>query len=388
MRSTVMRIEDLFIAGYRSVRSLRMTTRNLEVLVGANGCGKTNVYRAIQLLAHAASGTLAHALVEEGGMPSVLWAGARAKAPVRVKLEVDLSGLRYAIEFGIVPPTSGSDRDEPSMFNFDPDVKVETVQVPEGRKRIVLMERKGPTVWARDVDGVRLTFPFALWSSESVLPQITEPHRLPILSDLRQQLLRWRFYHSFRTDADAPARHPQIGVRTPALAHDGADLAAALQTIAEIGDRGALDDGVSHAFPGSRLSIDGSDGRFLVLMTMPGVQRALRASELSDGTLRYLSLLAALLSPRPAPFLALNEPETSIHPDLLAPLARLIVEASKQSQMLVTTHSEGLARHIGELGGSTPVRLVKVKGETRIGDEDEQEDGMERDSDGVEEDDE
>lgn len=355
-----MAIEALHVAGYRSVRSLKMAVRGLEVIVGPNGCGKTNLYRAIQLLAHAASGRLAHALVEEGGMPSVTWAGARMKRQrVRVQLGVDLGGLRYRLEFGLVPPAD-------SMFDLDPDVKLERVEVPHDGRTVVLMERKGPTVWARDVDGVRLTFPFALWSSESVLPQITEPHRLPILSDLRQQFLRWRFYHAFRTDAGAPARHARPGVRTPALAHDGADLAAALQTIIEIGDEPGLRRAVSDAFPGSRLAIEAPDSRFIVELTMPGVLRPLTAAELSDGTLRYLSLLAALLSPRPAPFLCLNEPETSIHPDLLEPLAKLIVRASRDSQVLVTTHSEALAGHIERLSGATPVRLSKVRGETCI----------------------
>jgi predicted ATPase len=83
------------------------------------------------------------------------------------------------------------------------------------------------------------------------------------------------------------------------LAPDGVDLAAALQTVREIGDSEALDAAIDRAFPGSRLIIDSSDARFLVQLEMPGLHRPLRADELSDGTLRYLCLLAALFSPRP-----------------------------------------------------------------------------------------
>ena len=83
-----------------------------------------------------------------------------------------------------------------------------------------------------------------------------------------------------------------------------------------------------------------TDGnRFGLTMKMPGINRQLRAVEFSDGMLRYLSLVAALLSPRPAPFLVLNEPETSIHPELLKPLAELIARASHDSQVFLTTHS-------------------------------------------------
>src|SRR5207247_329216 len=182
------------------------------------------------------------------------------------------------------------------------------------------------SAWARDGDGRRVSYPMALSDSESVLVQLREPHRFPHLSALREEMLSWRFYHHFRTDAEAPLRHPQVGVRTPVLSHDGRDLAAALQTILEIGDWGGLREAVEHAFPGAELAIhvDGSDdrpgGRLSVRLKMPEFRRAFEAPELSDGTLRYLCLLAALLSPRPPAMLALNEPETSIHPDLLEPL--------------------------------------------------------------------
>ncbi len=76
--------------------------------------------------------------------------------------------------------------------------------------------------------------------------------------------------------------------------------------------------------------------------------RDLSAREFSDGTLQYLCILAALLTPRPAPFMVLNEPETSIHPDLFKPMAELILLASKNSQILLTTHSKDLARYLGE----------------------------------------
>jgi predicted ATPase len=157
-----------------------------------------------------------------------------------------------------------------------------------------------------------------------------------------------------------------VGVRTVALANDGRDLAAALQTILEIGDGVALSRALNDAFPGAELEIQAPQGRFSLLVHMPGLNRPMGAGELSDGTLRYLCLLAALLSPRPPPFLALNEPETSLHPDLLGPLSRLIVEAAKHSQIWVTTHADALAEAISRRTGYEPVRLVKSGGATDI----------------------
>jgi predicted ATPase len=198
-----------------------------------------------------------------------------------------------------------------------------------------------------------------------VLAEIREPHRFPELSMLRQEILQWRFYHHFRTDADAPIRQAQVGVRTPVLSHDGRDLAAAIQTIREIGREDVFSQNFQAAFPGSALLID-SQQRFSIQMLVPGVLRYLEANELSDGTLQYLCLLAALLSPRPPTLMAINEPETSIHPDLLAPLAKLIADASVQSQLWITTHSAPLADAICRSSGCTPIQLEKVDGETQV----------------------
>jgi predicted ATPase len=99
---------------------------------------------------------------------------------------------------------------------------------------------------------------------------------------------------------------------------------------------------------------------------MPGFQRPFDAKELSDGTLQYLCLLAALLSPRPPNLLALNEPETSLHPDLFESLAKLIARAANKSQLWITTHSQVLADFILEYAGANPIELEKIDGATKI----------------------
>ena len=174
----------------------------------------------------------------------------------------------------------------------------------------------------------------------------------------------WRFYDHFRTDPDAPARRAQIGTRTPVLASNGADIAAALQTIDEIGNPDALYEAIEDAFPGSAIEVSEADGLFEVMMHQHGLLRPLRISELSDGTLRYLLLVAALLTPRPPSLLVLNEPETSLHPDLLQPLARLIAKASERSQVIVVSHVEPLVDALSGNEGSVVFALDKELGET------------------------
>ena len=88
--------------------------------------------------------------------------------------------------------------------------------------------------------------------------------------------------------------------------------------------------------------------------------------ELSDGTLRYLLWVAALLTPRPPPLMVLNEPETSLHPDLLPALARLIGQASRQTQIWVVSHANRLIQALNEEAGCEQIVLEKALGETRI----------------------
>src|SRR5204862_1251419 len=156
----------------------------------------------------------------------------------------------------------------------------------------------------------------------------------------------------------------------PVLSHDGADLAAALQTIREIGDTEAVDRAIDDAFPGARVEVTQENGWFDVWMQQHGLLRPLRAAELSDGTLRYLLWIAALLTPRPPGLLVLNEPETSLHPDLLPALARLIAGAAQRSQVIVVSHASRLIASLQEERGCNSIVLEKELCATRVADED------------------
>ncbi len=369
-------IDRLAIAGYRSLRDIRVDVGRLTLVTGANGSGKSSLYRALRLLADVAQGRLLPSLAADGGLPSTLWAGpesishamrsgaapvqgTRRKGPVSLRLGWSSAEYGYAIDMGLPIPSL-------SMFGHDPEIKAESVWTGHllGRAN-GFAQRRGPLVQLRGEAGDWQVATTALAATDSMMTHCADPRAAPELLAMREQFRAWRFYDHLRTDRDAPARRPQVGCFTPVMASDGADLAAAIQTIIEVGDAGALADTIDDAFPGMALAVvAGGAGQLDLEVRQHGLLRPLGTAELSDGTLRYLMLVAILLSPRPSSLLVLNEPEASLHPDLLAPLGRLIAAAAQRSQIIVVSHAQGLADALLDTAAVTHLRLEKSFGET------------------------
>ena len=368
----------LAIAGYRSLRDIRVSLGALNVVTGANGSGKSSLYRALKLLADIAQGRIIQSLAAEGGLQSTLWAGPEAfsramKAgtqPVQglvrknvISLKLGFSGedYGYAIDLGL-PADSG-------IFLNDPAIKVESVWTGErlGRANAFAI-RTNPFVRIRNGNGEWREAYQHLAPFDSMMTHCSDPREALELLLLRERMRDWRFYDHLRTDRDAPSRKPQVGTYTPVLASDGSDLAAAVQTIRQIGAAEEMDAAVADAFSGARVGVSGTDGYFEIEMRQHGLLRPLKASELSDSTLRYLLLVAALLSPRPPALMVLNEPETSLHPELLPPLARLIVQASKRSQVVVVSHASALVSALAAHADCRQIVLEKQLGETIVRD--------------------
>ena len=367
----------LAISGYRSLRDIRVRLSRLTIVTGANGSGKSSLYRALKLLADIAQGRVIQSLAAEGGLQSTLWAGPESfsramkagaqpvqgtvrKNAISLKLGFGGEDYGYAIDLGL--PVS-------PVFLSDPEIKTETLWTGERLARQnAFAVRNGRSVRIRADSGEWRQVHQYLAPFDSMMTHCSDPREAIELLVLRERMRDWRFYDHMRTDPEAPARKPQVGTYTPVLSADGSDLAAAIATIRQIGDGKAMNQAISDAFPGGSVAVTGNGAYLQVEMRQHGLLRPLLASELSDGTLRYLLLIAALLSPRPPALMILNEPETSLHPDLLPALARLIVEASKKCQMIVVSHAAALVSTLDAEADSRRIVLEKNLGETEVQD--------------------
>jgi predicted ATPase len=366
-------ITCLAVSGYRSLRDVKLELGPLNIVTGANGSGKSSLYRSLRLLSEVALGRAVASLATEGGLTSTLWAGPEKASrqmrngevpvqgtvrsgPVSLKLGFSSEDWGYAIDLGLPGPSG-------TRFRNDPEIKAEAVWTGQllGSANL-LAERRGSFVRIRSNEtGAWRDKLTDIPAYDSMMTHCADPVDGLELLLLRERMRAWRFYDDLRTDRDAPARRPQIGTFTPILASDGADIGAAIQTIMEIGDGDALQDAIGDAFDGATLGVG---ERFEVEMRQYGLLRPLNVSELSDGTLRYILLVAALLSPRPPELMVLNEPEASLHPDLLGSLARLLVKASERCQIIVISHSEQLVKALEINRASTLIELQKELGET------------------------
>ena len=373
-------INTLAIGNYRSLLNLVIPFGSLNVITGENASGKSNLYKALRLLSETAQGGVINSLAREGGLNSTFWAGPENISDRMRKGEVAIQGgpkqkasrLRlgfsgdafgYSISLGLPPPGNLG----PTAFALDPEIKRECIWAGNTyRPASLLVDRSGA------ITKVRVKRNWEVVSQhtsnfESIFGSVADPDKAPEIITMREEIKSWRFYDHFRSDSEAPARLPQLGTRTPVLHHDGRDLAAALQTIKEIGDVDALNEAVSDAFPGARLNITvQDDGRFNVNLHQEGLLRPLSAAELSDGTLRYLLWVAALLTPRPPPLMVLNEPETSLHPDLLPALGRLIIRAAATTQVWVVSHASRLIAALESSDDCNSVQLRKCLGQTEV----------------------
>ncbi|MGY5805688.1 AAA family ATPase [Rhizobium sp. LEGMi12c] len=363
-----MQLRSMFARNYRSLRSIRMDLSDVNLFIGENGVGKSNLYRSLQLVQAAVRGRLAHEISSEGGMFSAMWSGKRrSHESPRIRFDVELLDMeraatfRYWIEAGMRPPGAAG-------FALEPEIKAEELSFEGGRRPVTMMKREGAGISVRGETGRMEAYREQALPSETAVALLGDAGHYPEIGTFRRAVDAWRFFHGFRTDRGSPLRAPCLAVTSPMLDEDGANIAAVFATLTHIrGDTVELDRVIAAALGGARLVVPAPEETAdfgLMLPEFPN--RVFQPRELSDGQIRFLGLAAALMSYRLPPLIALNEPEASLHPDMLPPLADMIAQAAKNSQIWIVTHSEVLAQAVRERCGAKPRRVIREDGSTWI----------------------
>ena len=365
-----MLLRSMFAQNYRSLRSIRMDLSGINLFIGENGVGKSNLYRALQLIQAATRGRLAHEIAAEGGMFSALWSGPRrdVDGPFRIRLEAELLDeeraitFRYRVEAGLRPPAAAAG------FPFEPQIKTEELSIETGTRPVTMMKRAGPAISVRGPNGRMQDYPEQAPTSETAIALLGDAGHYPEIGTFRRAIDGWRFFHGFRTDRFSPLRAPCLAVTAPLLDEDGSNIAAVFATLVHTReDTVDLDRAVAAALGGARLAVPLPEETASFGLSFPEFpNRVFQPRELSDGQIRFLGLAAALMSYRLPPLIALNEPEASLHPDMLLPLADMIAEAARSSQIWIVTHSEALAAAVREKCGARARHVVRRDGATWI----------------------
>lgn len=358
------RINRLTVENFRSLKKISIPLDHLSVYLGANGTGKTNIYRSLELCHHAAIGDLSKWLAKQGGMNSAFWAGDnKSHDSNRIEVTADIGDYRYHLELGM----KGAG-ETIAAFPGEPLIKEERIEfLSRGRKHLV-MERKGPAIVINTPANKRVVLDTQLLPTQTALSSVPTDLEVPEIANLRAALLAWRFYHAFRVDQEAPVRQPCEAVTATKLNADGSNLAAVFATLDYIKeDTTDLKTIIAQAFDNAQLHIPAPSGTSTFSMIWPDLpKREFNPSELSDGTIQFLALSGALLSYHTPPLIILNEPETSLHPDMMPALASLISKANETAQIIVVTHSQRLANELENLTACPVREVIKTKGQTNL----------------------
>lgn len=331
-----MLIHELKIAGLLSFgpEGVTVPLRNLNVLIGANGSGKSNFLEVLALL-KAAPQNLYEPVNQAGGIHEWLWKGPDQATEATIEaVVIDESGeknLRHVLVIGEhgerfevmderIESTSTTTAQDPSdiFYNYQ-----------RGNPLLIDVDSNKNTLQRDDIIPGR-----------SILAQVKEPRRYPELAYLSKRYSDIRLFRNWSFGPTTSIRYSHSLDWSNDFPSDGGDNLAlvysALSTHSKNEVRTALNDLYADIVD---ISTPFGFGQVQLVVEERGGRR-ISAARLSDGTLRYLWLLVILLHPTPPPLIAIEEPELGLHPDVLPNLVKLMRQASERTQLVVTTHSE------------------------------------------------
>jgi len=347
-----MGIEKLDIEGFRSLRDVSWDPGRLNVLIGPNGSGKSNLLDACVLLREAALGKLSEAVVRRGGITSLLWD--QQEQPLSWHLEA--TQLAYSLALLQIGTTS----------NFKISSEYLFVQEEPGQ----FLHRDTNSAFFLDNQGNMIDYPDSIPESQTLLSQIAGPLGNLSARNFQQSLERWSIYQDLRVDRQSPIRQASVARFEKRVDADGQNLISVLHTLySESRDfKNTVDAALRAAFGRDYEELSfppAADQRVQLRLRWRSLKSGQPAANLSDGTLRFLLLVAILANPDPGDLIAIDEPETGLHPSMFPILAELAAEAAERTQVIFTTHSPQFLDAFSDTPPTTTV-AEWVDGETRL----------------------
>ncbi len=353
--------------GFRSLRHVSWFPGHLNVIIGPNGTGKSNLLRLLELISISAQGKLGKYIQSSGGMEPVVWDGTATSvkfAVTSMPLGGELGPECYELELARLGTGSSYTIRKELLLNSCKS------KPGTGKNPFKFLERTSKKAVIFDESGDAVSTPEEYVSEEESLLSITAG---PFISNchippFQRELAAIAVYHDLNTNHDACIRQPAVSRMEKRVDPDGHNLTSVLHTL-YTGDRNfkkEIDLAMRAAFGNDFEELvfpPASDQRIQLRVRWKSLKREQSAAELSDGTLRFLFLLTVLASPSPAPLIAIDEPETGLHPSMLPLIAEYAVDAAAISQVILTTHSP---QFLDAFAGTRPTTTVATweNGET------------------------
>jgi predicted ATPase len=307
----------------------------LNVLIGPNASGKSNLIEAFGLL-KATPTDLTAPIRKGGGISEWLWKGEKEAPIAEIEATIEspkgIIPLLYRLYF-----TAADQR----LEIVDEYIENKNINEPD---EVYFYSRYQRERGFRSIGGMLTKPGETLIPNRSILSQIKEPFHHPGLTYLGNQFSSICLYRDWHIGRNSESRKPQqTDLPEHPLLEDGSNLGLFLNNLQyQLGNRPIIEKLKKFYEEAEELSVKIYGGTVQIFIREEGLSQPIPATRLSDGTLRYLFLLALLLDPTPPPLICIEEPEIGLHPDMMSTIADLLVEASGRTQLIVTTHSEAL----------------------------------------------
>jgi predicted ATPase len=342
-----MKILRLKVEGFRSLKSLSWQPGDLNVIIGPNASGKSNLLRVLEMLSVSARRGLGKYIQQEGGMEPIVWDGRAQQVRTLVEFRVGpifegddseptTDRVRYALILGRLGTTSAYRVDHEYLALVDED-SLSSTCVVDRRPGHAHILPPGSAILEAPATSVP--------DEETLLSVAAGPFTsVELINDIQSELAAWRIYHDLQTHREAPIRASQVTRAETQVDPDGQNLVSVLHTLYTTGRdfKEEINTAMRAAFGEDFDEIvfpPAADQRIQLRIRWRSLKREQSAADLSDGTLRFLFLLAVLANPSPPPLIAIDEPETGLHPSMLPIVAEYARDASNRSQVILTTHS-------------------------------------------------